>query len=178
MRVYQLHLISVHFQVNEHNVYIYLYTYVVLCTPIIHTSNQCYNVLTTLPCLASPAFYRGVCFCGTFAAGWTHSAAPSSCRRLVRPRGTCITGHLTCTTANRRQDNFKHYVINPLDPGTAATGRIQDLVFEKFLAINYCTEHFQMLTQPSGYSLQQHQLVTCMGCLIENLYSHRFLQIC
>ena len=28
--------------------------------------------------------------------------------------------------------------------------------------------------QPSGYSFQQHQLVTCMGCRIENLYLHRF----
>ena len=31
-----------------------------------------------------------------------------------------------------------------------------------------------MLTPPSGYSLQQHQLVTCMGCHIEFFYLHRF----
>ena len=65
-------------------------------------------------------------------------------------------------------------IVNRLDPRTAATGRIQNLVLKKFLAINYCTKRFQILTQPSGYSLQQHQLVTCMGCHIEHLYLHRF----
>ena len=64
--------------------------------------------------------------------------------------------------------------LNRLDPTTAATGRTQDLVFNKFLAINYCTKCSQILTQPSGYSFQQHQLVTSMGCHIENLYLHRF----
>ena len=59
-------------------------------------------------------------------------------------------------------------------PRTAATGHIQDLVFEKFLAINYCTKGFQIVTQPSGYSLQQHQLVMCMGCHIEFFYLHQF----
>ena len=69
---------------------------------------------------------------------------------------------------------YSSYLLNRLDLGTAATGRIQDIVFEKFLAINYCTKRFQMLTQPSGNSLQQHQLVTCMGCHIETLCLHRF----
>ena len=59
-------------------------------------------------------------------------------------------------------------------PTTAATGRTQELVFKKFLAINCCTKRSQILTQPSGYSFQQHQLVMCMGCHIENLYLHRF----
>ena len=61
-----------------------------------------------------------------------------------------------------------------LDPTTVATGRTQDLVFKKFLAINYCTKRSQILTQPSGYSFQQQQLVTCMGCHIEKCYLHRF----